>query len=228
MILSIVIPCLNEEETIGAVIDSCSKEFEIVVADNGSTDTSVQIASNSIAVVVVESRRGYGSAIMAGAVVATGDYLFIIDADQSYSTLDADRFLQYAILNNLDLVVGCRFDRCGGEIMPCAMPWLHRYIGNPILSFIGRKLFGIGIGDFHCGMRLVNRKMLLNLGISATGMEFASEMIILSHLSGMKIGEIGIKLYKSGRIKSLPHLRPFRDGFRHLFMMLKLYYASKQ
>ena len=192
-----------------------SAGYEIIVADNGSHDNSCEIAMNMNARVVRVSTRGYGAELSGGIAAAKGRFVIMGDADCSYDFRDVPRFVA-PLLEGYELVMGNRFE---GGIMPGAMPWLHRYIGNPVLSWIGRTLFGRSCGDWHCGMRGFDRRRMHELGLRCTGMEFASEMVISATQARLKICEIPIVLYPDGRNRP-PHLRSFRDGWRHLKLML--------
>ncbi len=218
MELTILMPCLNEAETIGTCITKArcflernNVDGEILVSDNGSTDNSVQIAESLGARVIHASTRGYGGALNAGCMNAYGKYVIMGDADDSYDFENLMSFLE-KLREGYDLVMGNRFR---GGIEKGAMPWSHRYIGNPILSFIGRLFFRSQIGDFHCGLRGYNRLRMLDLGLRTTGMEYASEMVVMSELAGYKITEVPTTLKKDGRSRA-PHLRSFHDGWRHL------------
>ncbi len=224
MHVSVIIPCLNEERTIEACICKAHTGLqvfedtsEIIVADNGSIDNSVFIARSLGARVVHVKERGYGSAIMGGITAASGTYIVIGDADESYDFSVIPLFIEKLQKDSCDLVIGNRFI---GTILPGAMPFLNRYLGNPVLSFIGRLLYGNVCGDFHCGLRAGRRNSLLSLNLSCTGMEFATEMIIKAARHKLKIGEVPITLYPDGRNRP-PHLRPWRDGLRHLIFMLR-------
>jgi glycosyltransferase involved in cell wall biosynthesis len=222
--LSVVMPCLNEEETLGlclekarATIQRLGLSAEIVVADNGSTDRSVEIAQSYGARVVHESRKGYGSAYLAGLAAARGRYIVMADSDDSYDWTDIGRFLE-PLRQGADFVIGTRLR---GHIDPGAMPWLHRYVGNPVLTGTLNVLFGAGISDAHCGMRAFTRDALDRMHLRTTGMEFASEMVIKAAKAGLRIVEIPITLHKDKRSRK-PHLRTWRDGWRHLRFMLLL------
>ncbi len=224
MELTILIPCLNEAETI-AVCVSKAAEFlrnnqidgEVLVADNGSTDGSQQLAVDNGARVINVSQKGYGSALMAGSLDARGKYIIMGDADDSYDFSDLLNFVE-KLREGYELVMGNRF---AGGITNGAMRWKNRYIGNPVLSGLGKLFFGAPVGDFHCGLRGYSKEAFLELQLRTTGMEFASEMVIKACLKKMKIAEIAIKLYPDGRSRA-PHLRPWRDGWRHLKFMLLL------
>ncbi|HVB06170.1 MAG TPA: glycosyltransferase family 2 protein [Acidimicrobiales bacterium] len=219
--LSIVIPCLNERATIGSCIDKAfaylhgaAVEGEVVVADNGSTDGSVAIVEASGARLVRVSHRGYGSALRAGVDAARGRYVIMGDADDSYDFSALQPFLD-ELRNGSELVVGNRFQ---GGIEPGAMPFLNRYVGNPVLSFVGRRLFKITIGDFHCGLRGCDRAAISALDLTTSGMEYASEMIVRSQLAGLRIAEVPTTLSRDGRPGG-SHLRALSDGLRHLLFL---------
>ncbi len=222
MELTILMPCLNEEETLTACIQK-AKTFleknkidgEILVSDNGSTDRSREIAVSEGARVVVAEQRGYGSALIAGTKEAQGKYIIMGDADDSYDFLHLMPFLE-KLREGYDLVMGDRFT---GGIERGAMPWSHRYIGNPFLSFVGRKLYHSNVRDFHCGLRGYNRESILNLNLRASGMEYASEMVVKAELNKLKITEVPVILRQDGRSRA-SHLRSFRDGCRHLKLLL--------
>ena len=188
---------------------------EVVVIDNGSTDGSRELAERNGARVVRESRRGYGSALMRGAEEARGRFIIMADADDSYDLTDLERFIGGLRAGN-DVVMGSRLR---GTIEPGAMPWLHRWIGNPVLSRLLNILFGAGISDAHCGMRAFTKDAYQRMQLQTTGMEFASEMVIKAVLGKLRIAEIPITLHRDGRSRP-PHLRSFRDGWRHLRFML--------
>src|SRR3989442_1446058 len=212
--LSILMPCLNEAATVGACVDQAISaiaelgvDAEVIVADNGSTDGSAEIASARGARVIAVTERGYGAALLAGITAARGVYVVMADADESYDLREAGRFLD-KLRTGYDLVMGNRFL---GQIKPGAMPPLHRYLGNPILSALGRLFFGSPIGDFHAGMRGFRRDAILRLDLRTTGMEFASEMVVRSTLEGLRIGEVPTTLSPDRRGRE-PHLRTWRDA----------------
>lgn len=222
VLLSVVLPCLNEAETLAvcirkslASLQQLGATGEVLVADNGSTDGSQAIAESEGARVVEVPVRGYGAALRAGIAAARGDYVIMADADDSYALDRLGPFL-VALVGGADLVMGNRFQ---GGIAPDAMPFLHRYIGNPVLSRLGRLFFGIPVGDFHCGMRGFRREPVQRLGLRTTGMEFASEMVVCAKLAGYKIEEVPTTLSPDGRTRP-PHLRTWRDGWRHLRFLL--------
>lgn len=215
-------PCLNEAETLGTCIrkaqnfiDKNHISGEIVIADNKSTDGSQAIAKDLGARVVDIHERGYGSALQGGFEAAQGQYIIMGDADDSYDFSDLNKFID-ALDEGYDLVMGNRFQ---GGIMPGAMPILHRYIGNPILSGIARLFFKSSIGDFHCGLRGFNKDIIPILNLQTTGMEFASEMIVKATMKNLKIKEVPVILYPDGRTRP-PHLRTWSDGWRHLRFLL--------
>jgi Glycosyl transferase family 2 len=220
--LSVVLPCLNEAETLATCIHKAQRSFavlgvagEVVVADNGSTDGSREIARAEGAVVVDVPRRGYGAALLAGIRAAAGEYVLMADADDSYALDDLGAFL-HELRGGADLVMGNRFR---GRIEPGAMPFLHRYLGNPVLSMLGRLFFHIPVGDFHCGIRAFRRDRMLELGLVTAGMEFASEMVVRASLADLRIREVPTVLRPDGRSRA-PHLRTWRDGWRHLRFLL--------
>jgi glycosyltransferase involved in cell wall biosynthesis len=220
--LTILMPCLNEAETISFcvrqavdAIEAGNIAGEVVVADNGSTDGSQAIAIAEGARVVDVPVRGYGAALIAGIEAARGTYILMADADASYHFEHLPRFLA-KLDEGDDLVMGNRF---AGSIEPGAMPPLHRYLGNPVLSALGRIFFSIPVRDFHCGLRGFRRDAILGLGLRTTGMEFASEMVVKSSLAGLRIAEVPTTLSPDGRTRP-PHLRSWRDGWRHLRFLL--------
>jgi glycosyltransferase involved in cell wall biosynthesis len=219
---SIVMPCLNEELTIARCIDeaksgalSAGAEIEIIIADNGSTDKSKEIALAAGCKVVDVPIKGYGAALNAGIQAATNSLVVMGDSDLSYAFEDAPKFVK-ALEEGADIVIGNRF---AGGIQAGAMPWHHKYIGNPILSLLGRVFFSIPIKDFHCGLRAVRKDKYLEANPVTTGMEFATEMIARFANIGAVFIEIPTQLRKDGRDRK-PHLRSFPDGWRHLKMML--------
>jgi glycosyltransferase involved in cell wall biosynthesis len=220
--LSIVLPCLNEAETLGVCIDKAAAFLErhkvlgeIVIADNGSTDGSQQIAAARGARVVAVVECGYGAALMGGIRAASGRYIIMADADDSYDLANLFPFLE-KMRAGFELVMGNRFK---GGIKPGAMPHLHRYLGNPVLSGIGRLFFRCPASDFHCGLRGFSKAAIERLDLHTTGMEFASEMVVKASLFGLKIAEVPTTLSPDGRSRP-PHLRSWRDGWRHLRFLL--------
>jgi hypothetical protein len=222
MELTVVIPCLNEAETVATCvskavtfIEQSGIDGEVVVADNGSSDGSRQLAADAGARVVPVNDKGYGNALIGGIRAAHGEYVVMGDADDSYDFTKLMPFVE-ELRKGADLVMGNRFK---GGIEPGAMPTLHKYLGNPALSFIGRLFFRSNIGDFHCGLRGFRRDSVLALNLQATGMEFASEMVVKATLARQKIVEVPTRLAKDGRSRP-PHLRTWRDGWRHLRFLL--------
>ncbi len=221
--LSVVLPCLNEARTLPACIAQIQRalgahgiQAEIIVADNGSTDRSPEIAAELGARVAPVPDRGYGSALMGGIAAARGRYVIMGDADASYDFGDIPKFLD-ELRAGADLVMGNRFR---GGIQKGAMPFLHRNLGNPVLSFLGRLFFHAPCGDFHCGLRGFSMQAYRRMDLQTTGMEFASEMVVKASLFGMKIAEVPTTLSPTGRDRP-PHLRSWRDGWRHLrFLMM--------
>lgn len=217
---SFVIPCLNEERTLKSVIDNCHEagkfcsSYEIIIADNGSNDNSVPIALANNTRVVNVSTRGYGSALREGIKQAKGQYIVMGDADSTYDFLDSVHMIEQLRTNKYSLVMGNRF----GNIEKNAMPFLHRYLGNPVLTSIGRILFGAQVNDFHCGLRAFIRKDILELNLKSQGMEYASEMVLRACLAGYLMTEVPAKLRKDHPDRE-PHLRTWRDGWRHVKFM---------
>ncbi len=220
--VSVVLPCLNESETLGVCISKAQECLtrlgilgEVLVADNGSTDSSREIATTMNARVVDVPIKGYGSALWAGFNAANGQYIIMADADDSYSLDNLEPYIR-ELRKGSDLVMGNRF---AGTIHKGAMPWLHRYIGNPVLSYIGRLLFKSNIRDFHCGMRGLNKTRILELDLHTSGMEFASELVVKAIFANYSITEVPTDLRRDGRSRA-PHLRTWRDGWRHLRFLL--------
>ncbi len=215
-------PCLDEAETIAvcvekamAYIESRGITGEVLVADNGSSDGSQAIAEGLGARVVAVARKGYGSALLGGIAAARGRYVIMGDADNSYDFSDLDAFVE-KLREGCELVVGNRFK---GGIASGAMPALHRYLGNPVLTGVGKLFFHSPVGDFHCGLRGFRRQAVQDLGLNATGMEFASEMVVKATLQCLRIAEVPTTLSPDGRSRP-PHLRSWRDGWRHLRFLL--------
>jgi glycosyltransferase involved in cell wall biosynthesis len=220
--LSVIMPCLNEERTVGVCVEKATRTMdalgitgEVLVVDNGSTDRSAEIAESAGARVVRHSLKGYGNALRCGFAEARGRFLIMGDSDGSYDFTDLGRFLE-RLRGGADLVMG---NRLAGEIKPGAMPWHHRWIGNPTLTWFLNLLFRTGLGDTHCGMRGMRKHAVLGLNLQMPGMEFASEMVIKAAAGKLRIEEIPITLWPDGRDRP-PHLRSFRDGWRHLRFML--------
>ena len=220
--LSIVMPCLNEAETLAvcikkakAFLDTYGIAGEVIVADNGSTDGSLQIANAMGARIVNVPVRGYGAALAGGIAAARGEFVAMGDADDSYDFGSLLPFVE-RLRGGADLVMGNRFL---GGIAPGAMPVLHRFLGNPVLSLLGRAFFGTPVGDFHCGLRAFRRDRALELGLTAPGMEFASEMVVKASIARFAIAEVPTTLVPDGRSRP-PHLRTWRDGWRHLRFLL--------
>jgi glycosyltransferase involved in cell wall biosynthesis len=217
--VSVVIPCLNEAQSIESCVRSARRVLEqhaiageVVVADNGSEDDSAALAKAAGARVVEEERRGYGSAYLAGFAAARGTYIITADADQTYDFKEIPRFVA-SLENGADMVIGNRMN----NIVPGAMPWLHRYIGNPILSGFLNLLYRSGVHDAHCGMRALRRDTLPRLQLRSTGMEFASEMVVRAVKEDLQIDEFDIEYHpREGESK----LSSFRDGWRHLKLLL--------
>jgi len=220
--LTILMPCLNEAETLAACIAKAQGFLtraqiagEVLIADNGSTDGSQDIATGMGARVVAVAQKGYGAALQGGIAAARGRFVIMGDADDSYDFSALDAFLA-RLRGGADIVMGNRFK---GGIAAGAMPFLHRYLGNPMLSFIGRLFFRIGTGDFHCGLRGFDAEAIRALDLQTTGMEFASEMVVRGALAGLRIEEVPTTLKPDGRSRP-PHLRTWRDGWRHLKFLL--------
>jgi Glycosyl transferase family 2 len=220
--LTILMPCLNEAETIGRCIDKAMGFLarsgiagEVVIADNGSTDGSREICRSNGARLVPIAMRGYGAALIGGIEAARGRFIIIGDSDDSYDFSNLDEFVA-KLREGYELVMGNRFK---GGIAKSAMPPLHRYLGNPVLSFTGRLFYRSPIGDFHCGLRGFSRDAIRRIGLVAPGMEFASEMVIKATIAGLRIAEVPTTLSPDGRSRA-PHLRSWRDGWRHLKLLL--------
>jgi glycosyltransferase involved in cell wall biosynthesis len=220
--LTILMPCLNEAETLQRCIlkaqrflDCAGISGEVVVADNGSTDGSQAIAESHGARVVPIMERGYGNALIGGIRAACGYYVIMGDSDDSYDFSNLHLFVE-KLREGFELVMGNRFQ---GGVMPGAMPPLHRYLGNPVLTTVGRLFFRSPCGDFHCGLRGFRRDSIIRLDLQAPGMEFASEMVVKATINKLRITEVPIKLFPDGRSRP-PHLRSWRDGWRHLRFLL--------
>jgi glycosyltransferase involved in cell wall biosynthesis len=224
--LSVVMPCLNEADTLATCIGKAQRAIEehgiaaeIIVADNGSTDGSIEIAERMGARVVHVRDKGYGNALMGGIAAARGKYLIMGDADDSYDFGEIPKFIA-KLREGHELVQGCRLPRGGGTIMPGAMPTLHRWWGNPMFSFFARHWFGAPVNDVYCGLRGFSKALYQRLDQRCTGMEFATEMIIKSSLYRARIAEVPITLHQDGRKAHAPHLKTFRDGWRTLRFFL--------
>jgi len=225
--VSVVIPCLNEKDTIEICVKKAVKALrdsdisgEVIVADNGSSDGSQKLAENAGAKIVAVPDKGYGNALMAGIAAAAGKFIIMGDADDSYDFTDAPRFVE-KLREGSDIVMGCRLPAGNGKIMPGAMPISHRLIGNPLFSWLARHMFHAPIHDVYCGLRGFTKIAYTRLGLRCTGMEFATEMVIKASLLKTNMTEIPITLYPDGRKTRAPHLRTFRDGWRTLrFFML--------
>ena len=220
--LTILMPCLNESQTIEKCILKAKKSLEenkingeILIADNGSTDGSKEIAIKNGARVIDVFSKGYGSALIEGTKQAYGKFVIMGDSDDSYDFSNIMPFLE-KLRDGYDLVMGNRYK---GGIEKGAMPWSHKYIGTPVISYIGSLFYKSKIGDFNCGMRGYNKQAILNLDLKCSGMEYASEMIVEANLNNLKITEIPIELKKDGR-NHKPHLKSFSDGWRHLKFLL--------
>jgi len=220
--LTILMPCLNEAETIEVCVkkamgylERSGVSGEVLIADNGSTDGSQALAEACGARVVAAPEKGYGAALIAGIKAAHGKFVIMGDADDSYDFENLDGMIEH-LRDGAELVMGNRFK---GGIAKGAMPFLHRYLGNPVLSFIGRLFFSIPVGDFHCGLRGFSRESILNLGLQSPGMEFASEMVVKASLNKLRIEETPTTLKPDGRSRP-PHLKTWRDGWRHLRFLL--------
>ena len=224
--LSIVMPCLNEADTLGNCVrqarlglERSGVRGEIIVADNGSTDGSPEIAAREGARVVPVKKKGYGNALRGGIAAAQGKFIVMGDADESYDFLEAGNFVA-KLREGFDLVQGCRLPAGGGKIEPGAMPFSHRWLGNPMFSVMARHMFAAPIHDIYCGLRGFTKELYQRLDLQCEGMEFATEMIIKASLHGARIAEIPITLHPDGRKTHAPHLRTIRDGWRTLRFFL--------
>ncbi len=224
--LSVVMPCLNEADTVGVCVNKAVRAMhdagiigEVVLADNGSTDQSKRIAIANGARTIDVTQRGYGAALMHGIEASKGKFILMGDADDSYDFLEIPAFVD-KLRKDYDLVQGCRLPRGGGTVLPGAMPFLHRWFGNPVLSWLVRMMFQIPINDVYCGMRGFKRDLYDRLDLRSPGMEFATEMIIKSGLHGASMSQVPITLHPDGRQEHGPHLRTFRDGWRTLRLFL--------
>ena len=225
--ITIVMPCLNEADTLATCIGKARRALadlkidgEVLIADNGSTDGSQIIAAAAGARVVAITSRGYGNALMGGITAARGKYVIMGDADDSYDFLEIGKFVE-KLRQGFELVQGCRLPWGGGTVKPGAMPFLHRWWGNPMFTILSRWWFHAPINDIYCGLRGFTKEFYDTLDMRCTGMEFATEMIIKASLRGAKISEVPITLHQDGRKAHAPHLKTFRDGWRTLrFFML--------
>jgi glycosyltransferase involved in cell wall biosynthesis len=224
--LSIVMPCLNEADTLASCITTAQRALaqhdicgEVIIADNGSTDDSVAIASRMGATVVHVAAPGYGNALMGGIGASQGAYVLMGDADDSYDFSEAPKFLA-ELRNGYQLVMGCRLPAGGGTIEPGAMPRLHRWIGNPAITLMARRWFHAPIHDAYCGLRGFTKELYQRLDLRSKGMEFATEMVIKSSLYGERTTEVPVTLRPDGRVSTRPHLKTFRDGWRTLRFFL--------
>jgi glycosyltransferase involved in cell wall biosynthesis len=230
--VSVVMPCLNEADTLAscirkarAAMDGAGIHGEVVVADNGSSDGSVEIAAREGARVVGVTARGYGAALMGGIGAARGQFIVMGDADDSYDFAAIPSFVE-RLRAGSELVQGCRLESGGGRVMPGAMPFLHRWFGNPMFSVLARSWFRAPVNDVYCGMRGFTRDLATRLDQRCTGMEFATEMVIKASLNHARIAEVPITLHPDGRRAHAPHLKTFRDGWRTLRFFLL--YSPKQ
>ena len=224
--VSVVIPCLDEADTVGRCVEKAWRALresgiagEVILADNGSTDDSREIAACQGARVIAVANKGYGNALMGGIAAARGKYIIMGDADDSYDFGEVPKFVE-KLRQGFDLVQGCRLPAGGGRVMPGAMPVLHRWLGNPVFSLLTRQMFWSPIHDVYCGLRGFSRAFYDRLDLRCTGMEYAVEMIVKSGLLGAKVAEVPITLYPDGRKAHPPHLRSFRDGWRTIRFLL--------
>ena len=223
--VTILMPCLDEAETIVACVGEARAALaragvagEVLVADNGSRDGSQALAAAAGARVVAIAARGYGNALAGGIAAARGRWVLMGDADGSYDFGALPGFLA-RLHGGDDLVMGCRLPAGGGRILPGAMPWTHRWLGNPVLSALGRLFFAVPVHDFHCGLRAFRKDAILGLDLRCPGMEYASEMVVRATMAGLRLGEVPVTLRPDGRSRP-PHLRSWRDGWRHLRFLL--------
>jgi glycosyltransferase involved in cell wall biosynthesis len=224
--LSVVLPCLNEADTLATCIERVQRSLrkydiagEVIVADNGSTDGSQAIAERMGARIVPVTARGYGNALASGIAVARGRFVIMGDADASYNFLEIPKFIE-KLRQGFDLVQGCRLPSGGGHVAPGAMPLLHRWLGNPMLSVMARHMFWAPIDDVYCGLRGFTKELYGRLDLRCTGMEFATEMIVKASLLQARITQVPITLYPDGRKTHASHLRTFRDGWLTLRFFL--------
>lgn len=224
--VSVVIPCLNEADTLAVCIRKAIAAMEqngipgeVIVADNGSTDSSIEIARREGARVVSVTTRGYGAALMGGIDAANGRFIVMGDADDSYDFAEIPRFVE-RLRQGFDLVQGCRLESGGGRVLPGAMPFLHRWLGNPLFSALAQRWFRASVNDIYCGLRGFRRELIPRLDQRCVGMEFATEMVIKASLVKARICEVPITLHPDGRRTHAPHLKTFRDGWRTLRFFL--------
>ena len=224
--VSVVIPCLNEADTVAICVGKACRALaeagmrgEVIVADNGSSDGSQELAARAGAAVVAVQERGYGAALMGGIAAAHGRFVIMGDADDSYDFLEVPRFVE-KLREGYDLVQGCRLPSGGGKVLPGAMPALHYWLGNPFFSMLARLWFGSPVRDIYCGLRGFRREFQAQLGQRCTGMEFATEMVLRAALSGARIAEVAVTLHPDGRRSHPPHLKTLRDGWRTLRLLL--------
>jgi glycosyltransferase involved in cell wall biosynthesis len=224
--VSVVMPCLNEADTVATCVEKARRSFagagiegEVIVADNGSSDGSIELAEQAGARVVPVERLGYGAALAAGIAAARGRFVIMGDADDSYDFLEVPRFVA-RLREGFDLVQGCRLPSGGGRVLPGAMPRLHYWLGNPLFSWLARLWFGSPVHDVYCGLRGFGREFQQSLRQRCPGMEFAIEMVLRATLFGGRIGELPITLHPDGRTAHRPHLRTFQDGWRTLRLLL--------
>ncbi len=224
--LSVVMPCLNEADTLESCVRKARRAMaehgirgEVIVADNGSSDGSPELARRLGAQVVLVDRRGYGSALMGGIAAARGRFVLMADADDSYDFLELPRFVA-ELRKGFELVQGCRLPAGGGQVRPGAMPFLHRWIGNPLVTALMRRMFHAPVHDAYCGMRALSQDLYARLDQRCVGMEFATEMILKSALLGARIAEVPVTLHPDGRRSHGPHLRTIRDGWRTIRFLL--------
>lgn len=232
--VSIVIPCLNEAETVAACVIRARESLkqhgiagEVIVADNLSTDASASIAAAAGARLVTVETEGYGAALTGGIASAGGRFVVMGDADGSYDFAEAPKLVEM-LRDRFDLVVGCRLPKGGGRVLPGAMPFLHRWVGNPGLSWLARRLFCVPVHDVYCGLRGFRWELWRSLGLTATGMEWAPELIVKAAMRDARICELPITLYPDQRKVTKPHLRTFADGFRTLRMLIDTYRLNQR
>ena len=232
--VSVVMPCLNEADTVAtcvrkslAGLNGCGTAGEVVVADNGSQDGSQQLALAAGARIVSVTRRGYGAALKRGIECSRGRFVIMGDADDSYDFGEVPKFVE-RLRQGADLVQGCRFPSGGGVILPGAMPWSHRYFGNPLISLMARNLLACGFRDVYCGMRGFRRDLFDALNLKCDGMEFAIEMLAAAAHHGARLDEVPITLHPDGRIAHGPHLRTVRDGLRSLRFLTRTWFERRQ